>query len=324
MKEEWGGLLNRDFVLGIVISTLSLLSVVLFPLLGAMVIVLTPLPVLFYFAKFGRFGGGVVFGVSLALALLIVRFINPNILFPLLFFIFVGATGMMLAEVLRRSLSIEKTLMVSVAALLTCSGCFLLIEAIQTGQPPWQLIENFTSSSIRENIKLYEQLDFSSEQIALIKDQAGQIAALLTRISPAIFLVSTGLIIWLNILAARFLFRRNGLYYPDFGDLTCWKAPEKMVWLLIGTGGMLFIPLDAVRYAGLNLLIICLFVYLCAGLSIIGYFFKIKRVSIFFKILFYVLILIQQYLLPFVMVLGLFDLWADFRKLIKPAQDPSV
>jgi hypothetical protein len=50
----------------------------------------------------------------------------------------------------------------------------------------------------------------------------------------------------------------------------------------------------------------------------------VKRVSIFLKVLFYVLILIQQYLLLFVMVLGLFDLWADFRKLIKPAQDPSM
>jgi uncharacterized protein YybS (DUF2232 family) len=324
LKEEWGGLLNRDFVLGIVISTLSLLSVVLLPLLGAMVIVLTPLPVLFYFAKFGRFGGGVLFGVSLTLALLIVRFVNPDIILPLLFFIFSGATGMMLAEVLRRSLSIEKTLIFPLAALLTCSGCLLLIDAYQTGQPPWQLIENFTSSSIRENIKLYEQLDISSEQIALIKDHAGQIASLLTCIFPAIFLVSTSLIIWLNILAARFLFQKHGLYYPDFGDLTLWKAPEKMVWLLIGTGGMLLIPWAAVNYAGMNLLIICLFVYLCAGLSIIGYFFKMKRVSVFFKILFYVLILIQQYLLLFVMVLGLFDLWADFRKLIKPAQDPSV
>jgi uncharacterized protein YybS (DUF2232 family) len=84
------------------------------------------------------------------------------------------------------------------------------------------------------------------------------------------------------------------------------------------------IPFTAVNYPGVNLLIICLFVYLCAGLSIIGYFFKVKRISIFFKVLFYVLIVIQQYLLLFVMILGLFDLWADFRKLIKPAQDPSV
>jgi uncharacterized protein YybS (DUF2232 family) len=57
---------------------------------------------------------------------------------------------------------------------------------------------------------------------------------------------------------------------------------------------------------------------------VVGYFFKIKRIPFFFKILFYVLILIQQYLLLVVAALGLFDLWADFRKLIKPAQDAGV
>ena len=112
--------------------------------------------------------------------------------------------------------------------------------------------------------------------------------------------------------------------YPDFGDLTCWKAPEKIVWLLIATGGMILFPFHAVKYSGVNLLILCLFIYLCAGLSIIGYYFKVKRFPIFFKIMFYTLILIQQYLLLFVVVLGLFDLWADFRKMIKPAQDSNA
>jgi uncharacterized protein YybS (DUF2232 family) len=324
LKEEWGGLLNRDFVLGIVITTLSFLSVVLIPLVGAVVVVLTPLPFLFYFTKLGRFGGGVLFGASLMLALLILSFFNPSILFPLLFFIFAGATGMMLAEVLRRSWSIEKTLTVPVAVLLICSGCLLLLHAYQAGETPWQLIENYTSSSVQENIKIYNQLDVSAEQITFIKDHAGQVAALLANIFPAIIAVGASLMVWLNLFAARFLFRRHGLYYPDFGDLSHWKAPEKMVWLLIAAGGMLFIPLVAVKYTGMNLLIICLYIYLFAGFSIIGYFFKMKRVPVFFKVLFYLLVLIQQYLLLFVAVLGLFDLWADFRKLLKPPQDSSV
>ena len=230
----------------------------------------------------------------------------------------------MLAEVLKRTLSIEQTLIIPLTALLTCGGGLLLFHGFQTGQAPWQLIESYVASSIRENIKIYEQLDISSEQITLIKEYAGQIALLLTRIFPAVVLVSTSLCIWMNILAARSFFQKHGLYYPDFGDLTCWKAPEKMVWLLIATGGLLLVPFTTVKYTGLNLLIVCLFVYLCEGMSIIGYFFKVKRVPVFFKVLFYVLILIQQYLLLIVIALGLFDLWADFRKLIKPAQDPSV
>jgi uncharacterized protein YybS (DUF2232 family) len=324
LKNEWGGFLSRDFILGIVITTLSFLSVVLIPLIGAMVIVLTPLPILFYYTKLGRLKGSAVYGISLALVLLILRLIDPDDIFPLLFFVFIGGTGIVLAEALRRSLPIEKTLMLPLMVLLTCGGCLLLLHGYQTGQAPWQLIGSYVSNSIRENIKIYEQLDISSEQITLIKEYAEQIAHLLTRIFPAVILVSTSLCLWINILAARSLFKKHGLDYPDFGDLTRWKAPEKTVWLLIATGGLLLIPLTAVKYTGLNLLIVCLFIYLCEGMSIIGYFFKVKRVPAFFKILFYVLILIQQYLLLFVIALGLFDLWADFRKFIRPAQDPSV
>ena len=283
MKNEWGGFLNRDFILGIVITTLSFLSVVLIPLIGSVVIVLTPLPIIFYYTKLGRFKGFAVYGISLALVLLILRWIDTNTIFPLLFFVFIGGTGILLAEVLKRSLSIEQTLMIPLTALLTCGGGLLLFHGFQTGQAPWQLIESYVASSIRENIKIYEQLDISSEQITLIKEYAGQIALLLTRIFPAVVLVSTSLCIWMNILAARSFFQKHGLYYPDFGDLTRWKAPEKTVWLLIATGGLLLVPFTVVKYIGLNLLIVCLFVYLCEGMSIIGYFFKVKRVSVFFK-----------------------------------------
>ena len=324
MKEQFGGFLNRVFVQGVAISTLSFLSVVLIPLAGAIVIVLTPLPVLFYYTKLGRFRGGVVFAVSLTLVLLILNLIHPDIIFPLLLLMLAGGTGIMIAEVLRRPWTVERTLIIPVVILLACCGCLLLLSAYQTGQPPLRLIESYILSSIGENIKLYEQMNISSEQLTLIRDHSGPIAALLTRIFPAMLLVGASLFIWLNIFAARRLFQKYGLHYPEFGDLSLWKAPEKMVWLLIGAGGMLLVETGAVKYTGLNLLITCLFVYLLAGLSVIGYFFKVKKVPVFFKILFYVLIMIQQYLLLVVMALGLFDLWADFRKLIKPAQDPGV
>lgn len=324
MKREAGGFLHRDFVLGVVITALSFLSVVLIPLAGAVVMILMPLPVLYYYTKFGRLGGMAAFGSSLALVLLFLGFIHPDIGFPLRLFLFIGGTGMMLAEVLKRPWPIEKALLVPLAAVLACFGLLLGLHGYEAEQPPWQLIEGYILSGIKENIQFYEQMNISSEQLMLIKDHAGQIAALLTGVSPSLFLVGAGLLIWLNLMAARRLFKRQGLPYPEFGDLTCWKAPEKMVWLLIGAGVLLLVDIAMVQFIGLNLLIICLFVYLCAGLSVVGYFFKMKRIPFFFRILFYVLILIQQYLLLVVAALGLFDLWADFRKLIKPAQDEGV
>ena len=114
------------------------------------------------------------------------------------------------------------------------------------------------------------------------------------------------------------------MHNPDFGDLTRWKAPEKIVWLLIAAGGTLLIPQALVKFIGLNILIICLFIYLAEGISIIGFFLKVKKVPILFRVMLYFLILVQQYLLLLIVALGLFDLWADFRKFIRPAADPGV
>lgn len=323
MKVQRDGLLNRDFVFGTAVAAFSFLAILLIPPVGAFVSVVMPLPFLFYFTKYGRMAGAALVGISLALAFLILNIVDADTAFPLLPFLLVGLTGWMLSEVLKKSWSVEKTVLVPAAVLLVCSGLLLLLHAYQSGLMPWQLVENYFQNSVRENIRLYEQLDISSEQTALIKDHVGQIAALLTHIFPAVVAVGICLAIWLNLSAARFLFKKHGVPHPDFGDLTCWKAPEKLVWMLIATGGMLLMPVAAVRYAGLNLLILCLFVYLAAGLSIIGYFFKVKRVSLFFRALFYMLILVQQYVMLLVVALGLFDLWADFRRMIRPASDAN-
>jgi len=57
------------------------------------------------------------------------------------------------------------------------------------------------------------QLDISSDQINLIKDNAKPIALFLTRIFPAAVVVSTGLCLWLNILLARPFFQ-SVMPYP--------------------------------------------------------------------------------------------------------------
>ena len=322
LKNAWGGFFNRDFFLGIVISSLSLLSVALIPLVGSIVVIFTPLPILFYYAKLGRLRGVAAIGFSLWLVVSLLSLISPETIFPLFFLM--GLTGVFLSESLQKQWSIEKTMVIPLFSVLAVGTGLLTFHSLQSGQLPWQFIHMYISRSIEENIRLYAQLDISSDQINLIKDNAKPIALFLTRIFPASVVVSTGLCLWLNILLARPFFQKRGMPYPDFGDLTRWKAPEKMIWLLIAAGGMLLIPQTLVKYSGLNILILCLFIYLVEGISIIGFFFKVKKVPFLFRMILYFLLLIQQYLLLIVVALGLFDLWADFRKFIRPAPDPGL
>jgi len=90
---------------------------------------------------------------------------------------------------------------------------------------------------------------------------------------------------------------------------------------VIIAGGMLFVPLEGMTVVGMNLLIVTGLIYLFQGFAIAAFFFRQKQVPKMFRLLFYGLILVQQYMLIVLIAFGLFDLWVDFRKRIKGIKD---
>jgi hypothetical protein len=99
---------------------------------------------------------------------------------------------------------------------------------LRTGEAPWRSGEVYLANAILENVKTYSEMGFPPEQINSIKDNAKQIAATLINILPALVLVNIAFCVWLNLLAAKALFYRQRLYFPDFGDLARWKSPENL------------------------------------------------------------------------------------------------
>jgi uncharacterized protein YybS (DUF2232 family) len=297
-----------------VVLTLSFLFVALIPFVGPVVVILTPLPVLYWCYRLGRLRGLTVLAISYLAAFGILGFSGQRANLPVLFMI--GFAGVLLFEVLKRHRSIEKTLLLASSVLFCCAAGFVLYHSFRAGIAPWRTVELYVAETVRDNIKLYAQLNISEEQVRLIRESAPQITALFTGIFPALALSGAVFTVWINLLAGRLLFRIHDLPFPDFGDLAAWKAPERLVWILIAAGGMLFIPIEGVTVAGMNILIICGLIYLFQGLAIAAFFFRQKRIPMIIRWLFYGLLLIQQYMLIIVIAFGLFDLWVDFRKRI--------
>ncbi len=315
LKEERSEILKREFFRGIIISSFVFLAVATTPILGSIGLVFIPLPILYYYSKLGRTQGLIVFIASLLVLTISYKFLNLEVSLP--FFFLLGFLGLILSEILRKNYSIEKTVLHSTIALLTLCFAFLIYYNIKTGKTPWGLIEFYISESIHSNIRLYSQLDISSEQINLIKENANQIIAAIISLFPALALISTSFIVWLNIMAGKLIFQKAGMWYPDFGDLAYWKAADWMIWFVIISGGFLLISVGMIKIVALNLLIIFLFIYMFQGLAIISFFFKKKNVPEFLRIICYFLIFGQQFLLLLVVGLGLFDIWFNFRKLDK-------
>jgi uncharacterized protein YybS (DUF2232 family) len=312
--------LLRRVVTGAVISALFFLAATFIPFIGSVLIVFTPLSLLYFYAKMGRAGGWFVFFLAAVFILLTLGLSKAE--WHVLAFVTLGLIGISLAEMFRMGKSIETTVVFPVIAILVFFSGFLGYQSYILGQMPWSLIETNVGLVIQENIRFYESQGISPEMIGIIKSDLPRITTFFTSIFPALFLVTVSLTVIVNMLAGRALLQSNHLSCPEFGDLSCWKAPEKLVWLLILSGmslvtGILFSVPPWVRLAGLNVLIACMFVYMLQGFAIIAYVFKKKNVPWFFRYVFYLLIFTMQYLIMVIAMIGLFDLWIDFRKYVR-------
>ncbi len=322
MRKERGEFFSSNFFTGIAISSLAFIAASLIPIIGTFFFILTPLPILYYYSKTGRIQGLMVFVVSLSVVSIILTISGSTANIPFLFIS--GSLGVILSEIIRKNYSVEMTIIFPVMVLMTLWFSFILFQSLSMGKQPWLLVEDYIGRNIQESIQFYAQLDIPMEQIDLAKNNIIQITHFFTNIFPALILVSASFTVWINILAAREIFQKNRMWYPDFGDLSRWKVPESLIWILIANGVMLLIPVEWAGIIGLNLLLICLFVYLLQGLSIIGFLFKTKNVHRLFRIPCYFLIFAQQYIILLVIAVGVIDLWVDFRKFIKPITDSTT
>lgn len=310
---------DREFFSAIVTSSLVFMAATLTPLVGPLIGLFMPLPIFLYSFRLGRIKGTAVFFVSLAVGSAAIFFSALDVNIVVLFL--AGSFGLILSEIFRKGLSIEKTVFYSVLSLLILGSFFLVYHVLTTGQNPMGLAESYISEGIQESIGVYAQLGISPEQLGEIRRNAPLIVKTLLNLFPALVMVSALSFVLINLLAGRAIFQRWGIPSPDFGDLSFWKIPDPMVWFVILAGGLILIPRGDVRIVGLNLLIIFLFFYLFQGFAIIHFLFRKKNVPLFFRGMIYFLIFAQNFLFLIVIVLGFSDIWIDFRKRNRPAAD---
>lgn len=319
MKSERYGPFSTGFFESVAISALTFLIAAFVPFIGSVALVFIPLTILYCSCKFGRIQGLIAFSFDLLLVAIILRMLDHGTILPMIL-VMQGSVGIILSELFGKNHTLNKTVLASVLLIVACSTAVIAFESIQSHRTIQQMIEAYIGENLREGYQAYVQMGASSDQVAVLRENMGLIVSLLIRIYPALFFVTVTSVVWLNILAAQSIFPRKGIPFPAFGDLNMWKVPEHLVWIMIGGGGLLLIPLPWLNMVGLNLLVVCLFVYFLGGLALVSFFFRTKNASRFVRLLFYLLIFLQQYLILPVMALGLFDLWVDFRRYIKPAK----
>lgn len=302
---------TKDVLRGTLYSLLIIFVMYAIPLIGVFAWTILPLPVLFYRLKTGRNGAGILMTVCLV----VLTVLTKNIMFSMLYFGSLLMTGFLLGEFIEKHLSIGKTLSLTCFGLLGALLLFLFIHASAQGYG----IEQFISGYVSRFQNLSNELITQSKQLY---PDANLDLALYNKVSQLFMITLPGMLFstylmtaLFNIILIRKLLKKHNIIVQSIENLTLWKSPDFMVFVLIILSALSFLPIQGLHITLINCLIVLLTVYFLQGMAIVSFLFEKKQAPMAFKLFFYILIALQPVFMLIIVGLGVFDTWINFRKL---------
>lgn len=219
-----------------------------------------------------------------------------------------GLPGLLLPLLLRRGLGWDRALLLALSA--TVATALAALAAFAGGGIVKQ-VEDFMAAEIDRAMTAYRSAELSKEQLEELSGLAVTMKQFLITAWPGLGVVIFGFFLLVLVyLLTTLPATRSAVPGPAF---VSWKSPELLVWPLILGGFGLFVE-GTVRTLALNLMLVLVPIYFLQGLAIVTYFFQQRGLPPLLRSLGYLMLVLLNPLPLVVAALGLFDLWADFRK----------
>jgi uncharacterized protein YybS (DUF2232 family) len=311
---------HKEFVTATAITSLIALAGVYLPVFGAVASLFLPLPVLFYRSKLGRSWGALVL---IAVTVIVSTMMGWRSIPSAVFFFELGLVGLVLSEMFAMNMSLEKTVAVTTGVVIAVGCLMLAVYGLVSTKSLWGLVSDYLRQNLELVLAMYRDMDTSDEGIVISAEALEGIHYVMLRLMPAVVIISTLFVVWSNLLLARPLLHSRRLFYPDFGTLNQWRAPESLVWVAIGAGILLLVPHKGVKLFGVNGLLVMMMIYFFQGIAICSYYFEKKQFPRVLRAILYGLIALQQLILLLVIAAGFFDMWVDFRRTRKGADNEN-
>ncbi len=273
-----------------------------------------PLPV---FLVGWRLGDRAALGLAVVAALLLVA-TQPTLkgLLDNLSFGELLLMGLLLSSLRNRGYYPAHGIIVTATVLTLIALLFLLGQSALSGQGPLALLQEKARGTAQTLHKVFTETGVETGSLMPLGFSQPDWETLIVRIFPALFVINAAFVAWLNTVAARFL--AHNLKWDEPGlPLSEWYNPEWLIFLFLVTGFMLLVPVKSLRLISLNLLLVIGFLYFCQGVAVVAAMFQRFHVPSFLRLLGYPLLFMNP-LFFLIIILGLMDLWLDFRRRHRP------
>lgn len=308
---------------GITLIAGCLILPVLSPLLFGWIGALTPTPTFFFLQRLGTVAGYRLLKMSLLCAAVISALFN---VLPLLLF---TVTFLTIPVVLHRAAVTHqhpvKAGGQALAALALAWAFFWSVFAITSGTNPYTTLLTTITQSLEQTLVMYRQgKQLSPDMLLMLETSIAELQNLLPRIIPGSIAAGLVFIVWVNQAWGNMLVSlADAEGHSPWPPFRTWRLPDYLVWPLIAGALLFMIFPDNLETFGLNLLIATASIFTLQGVAVMVFFLHKSNIPKPLRLVIYGLLIMQTYGILFITLIGLIDIWADFRSRKSP-DEPAV
>jgi uncharacterized protein YybS (DUF2232 family) len=154
------------------------------------------------------------------------------------------------------------------------------------------------------------------EQVEAFREQLATTYDAMRVIYPAAYIISVAIIVLLNASLLRLYLRRRDPGWLDAGEFESVRWPFALAVAFVATGLAVLSP--PLRPAAYNGLLILAFFFGLQGLAVVSFYAQRLAAPPLLRAAVLVLVLINPWAPQILALIGLFDMWFDFRKWAEP------
>jgi uncharacterized protein YybS (DUF2232 family) len=271
----------------------------------------TPLPVIYFVTILG-FQRGLKIITYAALIAGVVALASGGFR-ALLYAFSLIPTGVILARSINRR---EQVFRAGLSAVIILGATWLVlglaISAVSHQNLYQGILQNIDAELTNAFDTYSKSPDFPADSKAELTAVFTRMRQMVPRIFPGSLMISAIFTIWLNMLLSNGLLKKNQI--AAWEEFQFWRLPEQLVWLLIAGALFSFVPSGFLPILGVNIVLVLSALYFFQGLAVITNLFGRWSIPRPIKFLIFFVMTIQAYGIILLALLGVADIWVNFRK----------
>ncbi len=198
---------------------------------------------------------------------------------------------------------------------------FWFAFGIVKGFNPYSQLKVVLDAGMIQTYEVYRQsTDIPADVLVSFEQLLFGLRNTIPKILPGLLACSVTVTVWINIAVGNFLLGktdRGKAFWPQYST---WKLPDKLAWLPISSCFLVLLGQGSLKYLGFSLGLLSILIFFFQGFAVLMHLLERWKVPPYFRVLFYIIIGVQSFGFFMLAILGLADVWIDFRKQQKQDQ----